>query len=110
MIFLLYSLADVTGTVKIAYSFFFFVFLFAFRICETDFFNVMLDLFKQYCWNNILHSQVKKCFTYAFSSFEHREDNPSALITHVSIALTIQAQFLFPGININYRIVCIFRF
>lgn len=66
------------------------------RICETDFFNVLLDLFKQYCWNNILHSQVKKCFSYAFSAFVHGEDNictPSALQTHVGVALSAGITF-----------------
>ena len=57
------------------------------RICETDFFNTLLKMFKQYCWNNILHNQVKKCFTYAFSAFDNADGNPvtpSALQTHVS--------------------------
>lgn len=55
------------------------------RICETNYFEILLDLFKQYCWNNILHNQVKKCFSYAFS-FDTKDNTctPSALQTHVS--------------------------
>ncbi|XP_031622169.1 serine/threonine-protein phosphatase 6 regulatory subunit 3-B [Contarinia nasturtii] len=66
-------------------------------ICETDFFNVLLDLFKQYCWNNILHSQVKKCFSYAFSAFVHGDDNtctPSALQTHILVKCNVASKLI----------------
>ncbi|XP_065361645.1 serine/threonine-protein phosphatase 6 regulatory subunit 3 isoform X2 [Calliphora vicina] len=29
-------------------------------VCETDFLDILLSLFKEYCWNNFLHSEVEK--------------------------------------------------
>jgi serine/threonine-protein phosphatase 6 regulatory subunit 3 len=59
-----------------------------FRICKTDYFNTLLNLFKQYCWNNFLHNYVKKCVTYAIQSFDTIPEETilviSALQKHVS--------------------------
>lgn len=58
-------------------------------ICEIDFFNILLKLFKEYCWNNFLHNQVKKCLVFAFRKFDEQSDTtptvliPSALQKHI---------------------------
>lgn len=58
------------------------------RICKTNFFAELLNLFKQYCWNNFLHNYVKKCLVYSVQAFDTKPNDPqlviSALQKHVS--------------------------
>lgn len=57
-------------------------------ICQTDFFVTLVQLLKKYCWNNLLHNQVKTCLIYALTP--RSSDAPiSALITHVSVLVFI---------------------
>ncbi|XP_053956782.1 serine/threonine-protein phosphatase 6 regulatory subunit 3 isoform X1 [Anastrepha ludens] len=44
-------------------------------VCETDFFETLLTLFKQYCWNNFLHSEVEKCLQLVFYTQLSKNNN-----------------------------------
>jgi serine/threonine-protein phosphatase 6 regulatory subunit 3 len=48
----------------------------------------LLNLFKQYCWNNFLHNYVKRCLVYGVQAFDTIPNNTqlviSALQKHVS--------------------------
>ncbi|XP_068142861.1 serine/threonine-protein phosphatase 6 regulatory subunit 2 [Drosophila tropicalis] len=35
-------------------------------ICSTEYFSLLLDYFKQYCWNNFLHSELEKALHLVF--------------------------------------------
>ncbi|EDW17475.2 uncharacterized protein Dmoj_GI12689, partial [Drosophila mojavensis] len=35
-------------------------------ICATEYFSLLLDFFKEYCWNNFLHSELEKALHLVF--------------------------------------------
>ncbi|KAH8379019.1 hypothetical protein KR009_002695 [Drosophila setifemur] len=39
-------------------------------ICATEYFSLLLEYFKQYCWNNFLHSELEKALHVVFSMKE----------------------------------------
>ncbi|KAG5678312.1 hypothetical protein PVAND_007998 [Polypedilum vanderplanki] len=51
------------------------------EICKTNFFIELLNLFKQYCWNNFLHNYVKKCFVYGVQAFDTIPNNTQLVIS-----------------------------
>ncbi|XP_059614467.1 serine/threonine-protein phosphatase 6 regulatory subunit 3 [Phlebotomus argentipes] len=71
-------------------------------ICATDFFNTLLNLFKQYCWNNFLHNHVNKCLRYALKAFDTGIDQEnfktllhlSALQKHVVVDCRVVSKLL----------------
>lgn len=77
------------------WTFSFYQFLSHPRICETEYFNTLLKLFKQYSWNNFLHSEVDKCLGYVFACSDQNdneknvETNLTALQKHVSFTILL---------------------
>ncbi|XP_037934617.1 serine/threonine-protein phosphatase 6 regulatory subunit 3 isoform X2 [Teleopsis dalmanni] len=53
-------------------------------ICETDYFETLLDLFKQYCWNNFLHGEVEKCIQLIFYTNQASNTNNSTQASTVA--------------------------
>lgn len=53
------------------------IFIFKFSsICETDFFDILLTLFREYRWNNFLHTEVEKCLhTIFYNSSPNNANN-----------------------------------
>lgn len=39
-----------------------------FSICATEYFSLLLDYFKEYCWNNFLHSELEKALHLVFNN------------------------------------------
>lgn len=66
---------------------------FSISICCTEFFVTLITLFKQYCWNNLLHNQVRSCLVYALTPSGAGDTPISALQTHVSLALNLHLFF-----------------
>lgn len=82
---------DYLHTNLVTFKHSYFVALFCFSICEIDYFDTLLKLFKEYCWNNFLHNQVKRVLVFAIRKFDEQPETtptvltPSALQKHVSI-------------------------
>ncbi|KAL7048626.1 hypothetical protein ACKWTF_003426 [Chironomus riparius] len=51
------------------------------EICKTNFFTELLNLFKQYCWNNFLHNYVRRCFVYGVQAFDTIPNNTQLVIS-----------------------------
>lgn len=56
------------------------MFVHSFRICASGFFKTLLDLFRRHCWNNFLHSQAKKCLTYAIGAYDEVREEASGSV------------------------------
>uniref|UniRef100_A0A336K1W1 CSON013505 protein n=1 Tax=Culicoides sonorensis TaxID=179676 RepID=A0A336K1W1_CULSO len=63
-------------------------------ICKTDLFNTLLKLFKQYCWNNFLHKQVKSCLTVAVQSFDQVPGDSSLLVSDFQKHLIVECNLV----------------
>jgi len=57
-------------------------------------FQVMLDLFFQYPWNNFLHTQVENCLVVALDVGSGEESQITTLRKHVSYFLCLSTNFL----------------
>lgn len=44
------------------------IFILLASICATEYFSLLLDYFKEYCWNNFLHSELEKALHLVFFS------------------------------------------
>ncbi|XP_063699632.1 serine/threonine-protein phosphatase 6 regulatory subunit 3-A [Culicoides brevitarsis] len=64
------------------------------KICTTDLFNTLLKLFKQYCWNNFLHKQVKSCITVAVQSFDQVPDDASLIVSGFQKHLIVECNLV----------------
>lgn len=62
----------------------FYILCLYFSICETDFLDILLTLFKEYCWNNFLHSEVEKSLQTIFPYTSVQNANTNNNSTHVS--------------------------
>ncbi|XP_037811981.1 serine/threonine-protein phosphatase 6 regulatory subunit 3 isoform X2 [Lucilia sericata] len=63
-------------------------------ICETDFLDILLSLFKEYCWNNFLHSEVEKCLHLIFPYSEVPNSNTNNNSTHAIVNCKIISKLI----------------
>lgn len=63
-------------------------------LCETNIFNTLLNVFKQYCWNNFLHKQVKSCITVAVQSFDQVPGDTSLIVSDLQKHLMIDCKLV----------------
>lgn len=80
-------------------------------ICKTDFFVTLMELFRTYCWNNLLHNQVRTCLVYALTPSAASSESPmSALHTHVRfdqivlLLLLIDRDYIYREFCINFAL------
>ncbi|KAH8342381.1 hypothetical protein KR059_004121 [Drosophila kikkawai] len=50
-------------------------------ICSTEYFSLLLDYFKQYCWNNFLHTELEKALHLVFYNELANDNTASTEVT-----------------------------
>ncbi|XP_073841608.1 phosphatase 6 regulatory subunit 1-like protein fmt isoform X2 [Musca autumnalis] len=69
-------------------------------ICETDFFDILLTLFKEYRWNNFLHSEVEKCLhTIFYTSSTNNANNNTTQTTSNNDTQNVDIKFIHTSLD-----------
>ncbi|KAH8304025.1 hypothetical protein KR018_006407 [Drosophila ironensis] len=63
-------------------------------ICATEYFSLLLDYFKQYCWNNFLHTELEKALHLVFSKNTDMDDTDADFFTDMFAADSPMHAFL----------------
>ncbi|EDV51119.1 serine/threonine-protein phosphatase 6 regulatory subunit 3 [Drosophila erecta] len=66
-------------------------------ICATEYFSLLLDFFKQYCWNNFLHTEMEKALHVVFYNELSNNNTASTEVTDFFTADCLINAFLKVG-------------
>ncbi|KMY97887.1 serine/threonine-protein phosphatase 6 regulatory subunit 3 isoform X1 [Drosophila simulans] len=66
-------------------------------ICATEYFSLLLDFFKQYCWNNFLHTETEKALNVVFYNELSNNNTASTEVTDYFTADCLINAFLKVG-------------
>jgi len=68
-----------------------------YRICATEYFSLLLEFFKQYCWNNFLHTEMEKALHVVFYNELSNNNTASTEVTDFFTADCLINAFLKVG-------------